>query len=153
MAKEKFSNDISIKNKKASFEYQFIDTYIAGIQLTGTEIKSVRQGNVNLQEGYCFFHNGELYIRGMHIAKYNEGNYNNHDPLRERKLLLQKKELSKLEGNSEEKGLTIIPIKMFINDRGLAKLEIALAKGKKIHDKRDTIKERDVKREMDRGFE
>jgi SsrA-binding protein len=151
MKKEKFSNDIQIKNKRASFEYQFIDTYVAGIQLTGTEIKSIRLGNANLQEGYCFFNTkGELFIKGMHVALYKQGTYNNHDPLRERKLLLQKKELRKLESKSEEKGLTIIPVKLFINDRGLAKIEIALAKGKKLHDKRESIKQKDIKREMDR---
>jgi SsrA-binding protein len=150
MAKEKFSKEINIKNKKASFEYHFIDTYIAGIQLTGTEIKSIRMGNVSLPESFCVFHNGELYIRGMHISRYEQGTHYNHEPVRDRKLLLQKKELRKLEGKSEEKGLTIIPIRLFINDKGLAKLEIALAKGKKLFDKREDIKERDVNRELQR---
>jgi SsrA-binding protein len=150
MAKEKPAKSITIKNKKASFEYHFIDTYIAGIQLTGTEIKSIRLGDVSLQEGYCLFSNSELYIKGMHISRYEQGTHYNHEPVRDRKLLLQKKELRKLEEKSEEKGLTIIPVKLFINDRGLAKLEIALAKGKKLFDKREDIKERDVKREMQR---
>lgn len=150
MAKTKLSNNIQVKNKKASFEYHFIDTYIAGIQLTGTEIKSIRLGNVSLQEAYCFFNDRELYIKGMHISRYEQGTHYNHDPVRDRKLLLQKKELKKLEEKSEEKGLTIIPVKLFINDRGLAKVEIALAKGKKLYDKREDIKERDVKREMQR---
>jgi SsrA-binding protein len=150
MAKEKFSKEINIKNKKASFEYHFIDTYIAGIQLTGTEIKSIRMGNVSLPESFCIFHNGELYIRGMHISRYEQGTHYNHEPVRDRKLLLQKKELRKLESKSEEKGLTIIPIRLFINDKGLAKLEVSLAKGKKLFDKREDIKERDVNRELQR---
>jgi SsrA-binding protein len=150
MAKEKPAKSITIKNKKASFEYHFIDTYIAGIQLTGTEIKSIRLGDVSLQEGYCLFSNSELYIKGMHISRYEQGTHYNHEPVRDRKLLLQKKELKKLEEKSSEKGLTIIPVKLFINDRGLAKLEIALAQGKKLFDKREDIKERDVKREMQR---
>jgi SsrA-binding protein len=141
-------NIINIKNKKASFEYHFIDTYISGIQLTGTEIKSIRQGKVSLQEAYCFFNKGELFVKGMHIAKYEQGTHYNHDPLRDRKLLLQKKELRKLESKSEEKGFTIVPVRLFINERGFAKLEIALAKGKKLYDKREAIKERDVKKEI-----
>jgi SsrA-binding protein len=150
--KEKLSNDINIKNKKASFEYQFIDTYIAGIQLTGTEIKSIRHGNVSLQEAYCFFNGEELFVKGMHIARYEQGTHYNHEPVRDRKLLLQKKEIKKLHSKFEEKGLAIIPVRMFINARGLAKLEIALAKGKKLYDKRDDIKEKDVRREMERNF-
>lgn len=152
MAKEKLPDNINIKNKKASFEYQFIDTYTAGIQLTGTEIKSIRHGNVSLQEAYCFFNDEELFVKGMHIAKYEQGTHYNHEPVRDRKLLLQKKELKKLFSKFEEKGLAIIPIRMFINARGLAKLEIALAKGKKLFDKREGIKEKDVKREMDRNL-
>ncbi len=149
MAKEKIEKIVNIKNKRASFEYQFIDTYVAGIMLTGTEIKSIRQQKVNLQDGYCYFSNGELFIKNMNIAKYDEGTYYNHDPLRERKLLLKKAELRKLE-NKLDMGLTIVPIRLFINDRGLAKLEIALAKGKKLYDKREDIKARDVNREMQR---
>ena len=151
MSKEsRFSKNINIKNRKASFEFEFIDTFTAGMVLKGTEIKSVREGKVSLQESYCYFHKGELFIKGMHIAPYEQANIFNHDPLRDRKLLLQKKELKKLENGLAEKGLTIIPTRMFISDRGHAKLNIALAKGKKLHDKRDSIKERDVKREMDR---
>lgn len=150
MAKAKTDDFVNIRNKKASFEYQFIETYVAGIQLTGTEIKSIRQGKVSLQEGYCFFNKGELFVKGMHIAKYEQGTHYNHEPVRDRKLLLQKKELRKLETKSEEKGLTIIPIRIFTNDRGLAKVEIALAKGKKLYDKRESIKEKDVKRDMER---
>lgn len=148
--KERFTKDINIKNRKASFEYEFLEKYTAGIALKGTEIKSIRQGKVSLQEAYCYFHKGELYIKGMHIAPYEEANIFNHDPLRERKLLLQKRELRNLEGNMTEKGLTIIPTRLFISDRGHAKINIALARGKKIHDKRQSIKEKDMKREMDR---
>ena len=147
---QKISNDINIKNKKASFEYQFIDTYVAGIVLTGTEIKSIRMGTANLQESYCVFINEELFVKSMHISKYNEGSYYNHEPLKDRKLLLQKRELKKLNVKSQEKGLTIIPIRLFITKRGFAKLEIALAKGKKLFDKRDDIKEKDLRREMER---
>jgi SsrA-binding protein len=147
---QKISNDINIKNKKASYEYQFIDTYIAGIVLTGTEIKSIRVGTANLQEAYCVFIKEELFVKSMHISKYNEGSYYNHEPLKDRKLLLQKRELKKLNLKSQEKGLAIIPIRLFITKRGFAKLEIALAKGKKLFDKRDDIKEKDLRREMER---
>jgi SsrA-binding protein len=146
----KISNNINIKNKKASFEYLFIDTYTAGLVLTGTEIKSVRQGLANLQEAYCVFLNDELWVKNMHISKYNEGSYYNHEPLRDRKLLLNKRELKKLLVKDDDKGLTIIPVRLFITDRGFAKLEIALAKGKKLYDKRENIKARDVQRELQR---
>ncbi|MEQ8924995.1 MAG: SsrA-binding protein SmpB [Fulvivirga sp.] len=148
--KGRFANDINIKNKRAKFEYEFIDKYLAGMVLKGTEIKSIREGKVNLQDGYCYFKDGELFVKNVHIAPYAQGSFYNHSEDRERKLLLRKQELSKLESKLNEKGLTIIPIRLFINDRGLAKMEIALGKGKKLHDKRDSIKERDVKREMDR---
>lgn len=150
MADQSLAKSVNIKNRRASFEYQFIDTYVAGIMLTGTEIKSVRQAKVNLQDAYALFVGEDLYLKQMHISKYNEGTYYNHDPLRDRKLLLQKKELKKLFNKSLDKGLTIIPTRMFINDRGFAKVEIALAKGKKLYDKRDDIKEKDVQREMAR---
>ena len=148
--KSRFSNNINIKNKQARFQYEFVDTFIAGMVLKGTEIKSIREGKVNLQDGYCFFSDGELFAKGIHISPYSQGSFYNHDSTRERKLLLQKKELSKIESKMNEKGLTIIPFRLFINDRGIAKLEIALAKGKKIHDKRDSLKEKDAKRELDR---
>jgi len=149
MSKQK--NDIHIKNKKASFEYEFVDKYTAGIMLRGSEIKSIKQGKVSLQEGYCFFSDkGELFVKNINIAEYSQANQFNHSPTRERKLLLNKSELKKLLLKSKDAGLTIIPIRLFINERGFAKLEIALARGKKLHDKRDSIKERDVKREMDR---
>ncbi|MEM9855890.1 MAG: SsrA-binding protein SmpB [Bacteroidota bacterium] len=155
MSKEKgrFSNHINIKNRKASFEYEFIDTYEAGLVLKGTEIKSIREGKATLQDGYCFFKRGELFSRGINIAAYTQGSFYNHDPLRERKLLLHKQELNKLEKKSQDKGLTIIPVRLFINAKGFAKLFIALAKGKKLHDKRDSLKEKDMNREIQRqGF-
>jgi SsrA-binding protein len=145
-----FRNDINIRNKKASFEYNFIDKYIAGIALTGSEIKSIRLGKVNLQDAYCIFLNGELYVRELHISPYTMAREVNHEAKRERKLLLNKRELKKLDTKNKEKGLTIIPIRIFLNARGLAKLEIALAKGKKLYDKREDIREKDIKREMDR---
>ena len=151
MSKDRFAKHINIKNRKASFEFSFIDKYVAGLVLLGTEIKSIREGKASLQEAYCFVSNGEAFVKGMHISVYEQGTIYNHDPVRERKLLLNKTELNKLQKKSEEKGLTIIPIRLFISDRGHAKLEIALAKGKKIHDKRDSIKEKDVKRDMDRN--
>ncbi|MGB3949341.1 MAG: SsrA-binding protein SmpB [Bacteroidia bacterium] len=143
-------NTINIKNKRASFEFAFIDKYIAGIQLTGTEIKSVREGKVNINDGFCVFINEELYIRNMHIAHYFNGTYNNVEEKRDRKLLLTKHELNKLGGKLKDKGLTIVPLRMFISDKGYAKLEIALAKGKNTVDKREDIKKRDTERELAR---
>lgn len=148
MSKDKIQKKVNIKNRKASHEYQFLDTYVAGMVLKGTEIKSIRQQKVSLQEAYCLFKKNELYIKGMHISPYNEASFSNHDPVRERKLLLNKKELDKLEGKLKDKGLTVIPVRLFITDRGFAKLEIALAKGKKLHDKREDLKEKAAKREM-----
>ena len=142
--------NIVIKNKKASHDYEFIEKFVAGIILSGTEIKSIRLGKATLADSYCFFSNGELFIKGMHIAEYWWGNLNNHDPLRERKLLLTSRELRKIERKIKESGLTIIVIKVFINERGLAKAEIAISKGKKEYDKRETLKRKDAKREMDR---
>ncbi len=144
------SGDIVIRNKKASHDYEFLEKFTAGIKLTGTEIKSIRLGKVSLADSYCFFSENELYIKGMHIAEYYWGNLNNHDPLRERKLLLNRKELNKIERKLKETGLTIIVIRVFINDRGLAKAEIALARGKREYDKRESIKRRDSERELDR---
>jgi SsrA-binding protein len=142
--------NIVIKNKKASHDYEFLEKFIAGIILSGTEIKSLRLGKATITDSYCFFNNGELFIKGMHIAEYWWGNLNNHDPLRERKLLLTARELRKIERKIKESGLTIIVIKVFINDRGLAKAEIAISKGKKEYDKRETLKRKDHTREMDR---
>ena len=152
MAKDKkeFSNKIHIKNRKAGFEYQFLDKYIAGITLKGTEIKSIRQGKASLQQAYCFVHKGEIFVKDMHISPYEQASHFNHEPTRQRKLLLSKKEIGKIDSKLKEKGLTLIPTRLFINDRGWAKLEIALAKGKKIHDKRQDIKDKDLKREMSR---
>jgi SsrA-binding protein len=142
--------NIVIKNKKASHDYEFLEKFIAGIILSGTEIKSIRLGKATITDSYCFFNSGELFIKGMHIAEYWWGNLNNHDPLRERKLLLTGRELRKIERKIKESGLTIIVIKVFINDKGLAKAEIAISKGKKEYDKRETLKRKDATREMDR---
>jgi SsrA-binding protein len=148
---DKFAKTINIKNKKASFEYYFISTYTAGMVLRGTEIKSIRMGKANMSDAYCFFDDGELYVKSLNISKYDNGTYNNHEPLRDRKLLLNKRELRKLEEALKDKGLTIIPTRLFISPEGYVKLEIALAKGKKLYDKRDSIKDRDVQREMQRS--
>ncbi|MGF1636792.1 MAG: SsrA-binding protein SmpB [Cyclobacteriaceae bacterium] len=145
-----FAKTLSIKNRKASFEYIFIDKYTAGVALTGTEVKSVRQSKVNLQHAFCSFHQGELFIKEMHISPYNLASHYNHEATRERKLLLNKNELKKLFGKSKEKGLTIIPTRLFISDRGHIKIDIALAKGKKLFDKREDIKQKDIKRELSR---
>lgn len=147
---KRFSNDINIRNRQASFEFELLDKYIAGLVLMGTEIKSIREGKVNLQDGYCYFNNGELFVKGINITPYAQGTHYNHEAQRERKLMLKRLELKKLERKVEEKGLTLVPVRLFINDRGFAKLEIALARGKKMHDKRENIKERDIKRELDR---
>ena len=137
-------------NRKAGFEYHLEATFEAGIVLTGTEIKSVRNGQLNLADAYCIFLNGELWVKGMHIAEYKDGSYNNHISKRDRKLLLNKSELRKMNNKVKEKGYSIIPIKMYLSERGLAKVEIALAKGKKLYDKREDMKRQDAKNEMDR---
>jgi len=142
---------IRIKNRKASFEYFLIERMVAGIKLQGTEIKSIREGKANLTDSYCAFVHEELYVRNLHIAEYTYGTYNNHEPKRDRKLLLKKRELKKLLTKVKEKGLTIVPVQLFVNERGLAKLEIALAKGKHTYDKRESLKQNDSKREMDRS--
>ena len=141
---------VNIKNRKASFEYQFIDKFVAGIMLVGTEIKSIRNNQANISDAHCVFVNDELFVKNLHIAEYNSGGYTNHEPKRDRKLLLNRQELNKMQGKVKEKGNSIIPIRLFINEKGKAKLEIALAKGKKIYDKRESIKEKDLKRDMDR---
>lgn len=143
---------IVIKNKRASFEYEFIDNFTAGIVLTGTEIKSIRAGKASLVDSYCYFANGELYVKNMHIADYWWGSFNQHDPRRDRKLLLTKKELRKLFRATREKGLTIVATRLFISDNGYAKLNISLARGKREYDKRHTIKEKDLRREADRNL-
>lgn len=150
MAKERFSKTVNIQNRQARFEYEILDKYTAGIVLTGTEIKSIREGKVNLQDGYCYFKQGEVFVKGVNISPYAQGTHYNHEATRERKLLLKKTEIRKMEGRIEEKGLTLVPLRLFINDRGFAKMEIAVARGKKLHDKRDSMRERDAKRELDR---
>ena len=145
-------SDLNIKNKRASFDYEFIEEFTAGIVLTGTEIKSIRAGKASLVDAYCYFHHQELWVKGMYVAEYKLGTYYNHIERRDRKLLLSKKELIKLDRKTKESGLTIIPYRLFLNEKGLAKLRIALAKGKKEYDKRQSIKEKDTKRELDRQF-
>ncbi len=146
------ASNINIKNKKAYFEYEILDKYTAGIQLVGTEIKSIRNNKASIVEAYCRFAKDELYVTNMNISEYAFGNINNHIARRDRKLLLNKKELRKLQQKIKESGLTIIPLRLFLSDRGLAKLEIGLAKGKKTHDKRETLKQKDAKRDMDRAM-
>jgi len=146
--KLEFKKDINIKNKKAGFEYHLIDKYIAGIALKGSEIKGIRTGKVSLSEAFCLFIGDALWVRSMHIAPYRSGGFYNHEAKADRKLLLTKRELRKLQAGTKDVGMTIIPVRLFINERGLAKLQIALAKGKKLHDKREDIKEKDMKREM-----
>jgi len=141
---------IEIVNRRASYEYHFLAEFEAGIVLTGTEIKSIRKGNVNLRDAYCTFKNGELFLNNMFIAEYKYGNQFNHEERRTRKLLLKRQELRKLEKRVKEKGLTIVPVRLFVNERGLAKVDIALAQGKKTYDKRDSIKEKDLKRDLAR---
>lgn len=147
----KAKSSIQIKNRRASFDYEFLETYTAGIQLVGTEIKSIRAGKVSLQDAYCFFAGNELFVRGMNIATYHWGTWNAHEPVRDRRLLLNRKELRHLQQADKQKGLTIVAVKLFIAENGFAKLVIALAKGKKEYDKRQSIKEKDVRREMERS--
>ena len=147
----KAKSSIQIKNRRASFDYEFLETYTAGIRLVGTEIKSIRAGKASLQDTYCYFAGNELYVRGMNIAQYHWGSWGQHEPLRDRKLLLTRRELRHLLAEDKKKGLTLVAVRLFIAENGYAKLVIALAKGKKEYDKRQTIKERDVRREMDRG--
>ena len=143
---------INIKNKRATFDYELVETFTAGIVLIGTEIKSIRLGKASLVDTYCFFERGELWVRNMHIAEYFYGTYNNHSARRDRKLLLNKNELRKLSRLTKETGFTIIPIRLFINEKGLAKVVIAVARGKKQYDKRQSLKEKEDKRSMDRMF-
>lgn len=142
---------VSIRNKKASFEYFFVDTYTAGIVLTGTEIKSIRMGKASLVDTFCYIHNGEIWVKGMNISSYFYGSYNNHESKRDRKLLLNKKEIHNLQEDTKQVGFTIIPTLLFIDDHGRAKLDIALCRGKKEFDKRQTLKEKEDRREMDRA--
>ena len=146
----KAKSEVEIKNRRASFDYEFLETYQAGIVLTGTEIKSIRAGKASLVDAFCYFNGGELYVKNMHVADYWWGTWGRHDPRRDRKLLLTKRELLKLHRAVKEKGLTIVAVKLYISEGGYAKLLIALARGKKEYDKRQSIKEKDLRREMDR---
>ena len=148
MASERFSNTINIRNRQASFDFELLDKYVTGLVLRGTEIKSIREGKVNLQDGYVYFNGEEAFVKGVNISPFTQGTHYNHEAARDRKLLMKKSEIKKLKTKAEEKGLTIVPLRLFINDRGYAKLEIAVARGKKFHDKRESIKERDIKREL-----
>ena len=143
---------VQLKNRSAYFDYAIEDKFIAGLVLSGTEIKSIRASRVSFNDAFCYFSNGELYVKSLHISAYTHGTFYNHDPLRERKLLLTKKELRKLDLKIREKGYSIIPLFIFISDKGYAKMEIGLGKGKKVHDKRDSIRERENDREMRRGY-
>ncbi len=151
MNKKIYNNNINIKNKKASFKYFLLENFTAGIQLTGTEIKSLREGKANIVDAYCIFINNELFVKNMHISEYKFGTHYNHEPKRDRKLLLTKRELKRIANKTTEKGLTIVPVRVFINEKGLAKIEISIAKGKKLYDKRETLKKKDIKKEIERG--
>jgi len=139
------------KNRKAGFEYELLERYTAGLILTGSEIKSIRNGGLNFSDAFCLFIKGELYVRGLHITEYSHGGYSNHEPKRDRKLLLNAREIRKIERKITEKGFTVIPVSCFINEKGWAKIEIAIARGKKSYDKRETIKKKDQMRDMERG--
>tara|TARA_B110000438_G_C15459747_1_gene498342 strand:+ start:106 stop:558 length:453 start_codon:yes stop_codon:yes gene_type:complete len=141
---------ISIKNRKASYSYQLIDKYTAGIVLLGTEIKSIRNNQANISDAHCIYIDNEMWVKNLHIDEYSNSGHNNHEPKRARKLLLNKLELNKIEGKVKEKGMSIIPLRLFSNEKGKIKLEIALAKGKKTFDKRESIKEKDIKRDIQR---
>jgi len=145
-------NDVQIKNKRAYFDYHIVEKFNAGIALLGTEIKAIRQGKSNMSDAFCMFVGNILYVRNLHIAEYSNSSFYHHDIKRDRALLLHKKELKKLKAKSEEKGYTIVPLRIYTNERGFAKIEIALAQGKKEYDKRDSIKDRESKRELDRAM-
>ena len=146
----KAKSTIEIKNRRAHFDYEFVEKFVAGIVLSGTEIKSIRAGKASLVDSYCYFVGNELYVRNMNVAEYWWGSYNRHDPKRDRKLLLNARELRKLKNKVQEKGFTIVPVMLFINENGLAKLDIALARGKHYYDKRESLKTKDSKRELER---
>jgi SsrA-binding protein len=147
----KTAKEIRIQNRKARFEYEIIERFVAGIKLVGTEIKALREGKASIAESYAYMEAGELYVRNMNIQEYSHGNINNHDPVRNRKLLLTKKELKKISVKLKDTGTTLVPLLFFINERGIAKLEIGLAKGKKLYDKRHSLKEKSLKRDIDRA--
>ena len=146
------AQQVNIKNRRATFDYEIGDTYTAGIVLTGTEIKSIREGHAGLTDAYCLVQNGEVWIKGMYVAEYFYGSYNNHTSRRDRKLLLSRKEIAKIAKAAAEPGVTIVPMRIFISDRGFAKLKIGVGRGKKLYDKRQSIKEREDKRALDRMF-
>lgn len=152
MAKEKPTNQITIKNKRASFDYELLETFTAGLVLTGTEIKSIRLGKASLVDTFAIVEHGEVWVKNMYVAEYFFGTYNNHAPRRDRKLLLNRKEIRRLQTATKDRGFTLVPTRLFINERGLAKLVLAIARGKKEYDKRQSIRERDDRREMDRMF-
>ena len=152
MASNSQNKSVSITNRKARYEYQLFDVFTAGLQLTGTEIKSIRQGNANLNEAYCYVQDNEAWVTGMYVAEYSHGSFMNHEPKRIRKLLLNKKEIKKISSFLQDEGATVVPLKLFVNEKGWAKLEIALAKGKKLYDKRQDLKEKDDKRQVDRAL-
>ncbi|RKW66073.1 MAG: SsrA-binding protein SmpB [Tannerella sp.] len=152
MAKEKPTNQITIKNKRASFDYELLETFTAGLVLTGTEIKSIRLGKASLVDTFAIVEHGEVWVKNMYVAEYFFGTYNNHAPRRDRKLLLNRKEIRRLQTAAKDRGFTLVPTRLFINERGLAKLVLAIARGKKEYDKRQSIRERDDRREMDRMF-
>lgn len=152
MKKNDIQKKIEIKNRRANFDYEILETWTAGIVLTGTEIKSLRMGKASLVDCFCYFHNGELYIKGMNISEYYWGTYNNHAPKRDRKLLLQSKELRKIERATQDNGITVVGLKLFINDRGLAKIVIGMGRGRKSYDKREHLKKQDSQRDMDRAM-
>jgi len=141
---------MEIKNRSAYFEYFIDNKYDAGMVLQGTEVKSLRDGRASFNDSYCIIHKGEIWVKNLHIAEYSHGSVNNHDPMRDRKLLLQKREIKKIQSKLTEKGYTLIPLRIFLNEKNLVKMEIGLGKGKKMHDKRESIKQRDVQREMKR---
>jgi SsrA-binding protein len=141
---------VEIKNKRAKFDYEWLDTYTAGLQLVGTEVKSIRMGKASIAEAYCYMTGGELFIKGMNVTEWSHGNIFNHDPIRERKLLLSKRELDKIDKALKDQGITVVPIKLFISENGWIKLNIAVAKGKKNYDKRQSLKEKDAKRDLAR---
>jgi len=150
--KEKISNNIQIKNKRATFDYELLDTFTAGIVLTGTEIKSIRLGKASLVDTFCIMEKGELWVKNMYIAEYFYGTYNNHVARRDRKLLLNRKELNKIQRALQDRGLTVVGLRLFLNERGLAKVVVGLARGRKAYDKREYLKENDAKREMDKAM-
>lgn len=148
----KTANNVNIKNKRATFDYEILETFVAGIVLSGTEIKSIRLGMAGLADTFCYINNGEVWVKNMYVAEYSFGSYNNHQIRRDRKLLLTKKEIAKMQKMSQQSGYTIVPLKLFINEKGLAKMSVGIARGKKEYDKRQSIKEREDKRMMDRAM-